>query len=114
MLGDSQLADEPVFHALPRPRRFPQEREAGFHRGIELKTADGNAPSHLAPAMPLHELVENRLQRDAVQRIARMRCGFRHDRQKRRPEKFFGNVKVRARPQDFPARPEVARIFPVC
>src|ERR1039458_3541939 len=41
-----QLADEPVFDFLACPRRFAQKREAGLHRRIELKTADGNAPPH--------------------------------------------------------------------
>jgi len=62
----SLFPDEPIFHLLPRPRGFPQEREAGFHGQIELKTTDGNAPAHFAPTMPLHQLVEQGLQRDAV------------------------------------------------
>ena len=74
----SQFADEPVFDLGPRPRGFPQEGEAGFHGGIELETADGNAPAHFNPAMPLHELVQDGFQRDAMQRIARMRDGFSH------------------------------------
>ena len=69
------LPDEPVFHPLTHPRRFAQEHEAGLDRGIELETTDGNAPPHLAPAMPLDKLVDNLLQRYAVQRIARMGSG---------------------------------------
>ena len=107
----SQFADEPVLRFLPRPRRFPQEREAGFQSGIELKTAHGNPPSHFLPAMPLHQRVDDGFQRDAVQRIARMRnrvgnwiClrrgdglgnRFSHDAtRKRRPEKILGNGKL--------------------
>jgi hypothetical protein len=61
-----ELGDEPVFHPLPRPRRLAQKCEAGLDRGIELKTADGNAPPHFAPTMPLDKLIENVFQRDAV------------------------------------------------
>lgn len=72
----SQFADEPVLDLGARPRCFPQEGEAGFHGRIKLETADGNAPAHFNPTMPLHELVENGFQRDAMQRIARMGNGF--------------------------------------
>jgi hypothetical protein len=67
-----KLPDEPVFHFFPRPRRFPQKGEAGLHRRIELETADGNTPPHFGPTMSLDELIENGLQRDAVQRVAGM------------------------------------------
>ena len=64
-----------VFNFLPRPRCFPQEREAGFHGRIELKTADRNSPAHFTPTMPLHQLIEYFLQRDAVQKITGMLFG---------------------------------------
>jgi len=67
------LLNEPVFNLLAGPGGFPQERETGFDRRIQLKTADGNTPPHLAPTVPLDKLIENGLQRDAVQRIAWMR-----------------------------------------
>jgi hypothetical protein len=63
------LGDEPVFHPLARPGSFAQEGEAGLHRWIELETANGDAPPHFAPAMPLDQLVDDVFQRDAVQRI---------------------------------------------
>jgi hypothetical protein len=68
----SKFPGTPVFNLLARPRCFAEKREAGFHRRIELKTPDGDAPAHFAPAMPLNQLVENVLQRDAVQRIVGM------------------------------------------
>ena len=69
----ANLPNEPILHLLPRPGRLAQKRETGLHRGIELETADGNPPPHLAPAMPLHQLVDDAFQRDAVQWVQRMR-----------------------------------------
>ena len=68
----SKFRNEPPFDPLARPRCFAQERETGFHRRVELKAADGDASSHFAPAMPQDKLIENVLQRDAVQGIAGM------------------------------------------
>ena len=53
-------------------RGFAQKRETGFNSWIELKTAYGDATPHFAPAMTLNQLIENGLQGDAVQWIARM------------------------------------------
>ena len=44
-----------------------------------METSDRNALRHLGPTMPLHELIEDAFQRDAVQRIARMIDGFGHN-----------------------------------
>ena len=66
------LPDEPVFHLFSRPRCLAQKREAGFHRGIELETADRDPPTHLAPAVPLDQLIQDALQRNAMERITRM------------------------------------------
>ena len=74
-----QLVDEPVFHLLPCPGGFAQEREAGLHRRIELETTDGDAPPHLAPAIPLDKLIENVFQRYTMQRIAGMGSRRCHD-----------------------------------
>ena len=66
------LVDEPVFHFFAGPGGFAQKGEAGLHGGIELKTTNGDASAHFAPAVFLNELVEDVFQRDAVQRIAGM------------------------------------------
>ena len=68
-----KLGDEPVFNLLAGPRSFAQERETGLHRRIELETPDRDAPPHLAPTMPLDELIDDALQRNAMQRITWMR-----------------------------------------
>ena len=66
------FSDEPVFNFLSCPGRFTQERKTGLDARIELETPDRDAPPHLAPTMPLDKLIENVLQRDAVQGIAGM------------------------------------------
>jgi hypothetical protein len=66
------LFDEPRFNLLACPRCFAQKRKTGLYARIELKTPDGDATPHLAPTMPLDKLIENLLQRDAVQGIAGM------------------------------------------
>jgi hypothetical protein len=70
--------DEPIFNFFTRPRGFAQEREAGLYCRIKLETPDRDAPSHLTPTMPLHQLIDDAFQSDAVQWIARMRDGVRH------------------------------------
>ena len=72
------LRDVPRFDPLAGPGCFAQKRQTGFYARIEKKTADGDAPPHFAPAMPLDKLIENALQRDAVQWIARMGGRRRH------------------------------------
>jgi len=66
------FSDEPVFNFLSCPGRFTQERQTGLDARIELETPDRDAPPHLAPTMPLDKLIDNVLQRDAVQGIAGM------------------------------------------
>jgi len=65
-----KLPDKPVLHLFPRPSIFTQESQAGLDRWIELEATDRNSPPHLAPTMPLDELIEDVLQRYAVQGIA--------------------------------------------
>ena len=67
-----ELCDEPRFDLLARPRGLAQEGQAGLHRRIELEAADRDPQGHLAPAMPLDQLVDDAFQGDAVQRIAWM------------------------------------------
>jgi hypothetical protein len=66
------LFDEPRFDLLACPRCFAQKRKTGLDARIELETPDWDATPHLAPTMPLDQLIENVLQRDAVQWIAGM------------------------------------------
>jgi len=43
-----------------------------------LKTPNRNATPHLAPTVPLDQLIDDAFQSDAVQWISRMRLGIRH------------------------------------
>ena len=70
-----KFAEIPEFDFFARPRGFAQKGEAGFHGGIELETANGDAPAQLKPAMPLDQRVKYGFQRDPVQRIERMDSG---------------------------------------
>ena len=74
----SKLPNKPVLHPFTSPGCFAKEREARLHRWIELKTTDGNTAPQFTPPMLLDKLIENVLQRDAVQRITRMVCGCGH------------------------------------
>ena len=67
-----QFPDEPRLDFLAGPGRLAQKREAGLYRRIELETPDRDAPAHLAPTVPLDELIEDVLKCDAVQWIAGM------------------------------------------
>jgi len=67
------IRDVPPFDPLPRPGRFAEKREAGFHAGVVEETADRDAAPHLGPPIPLDQLLDDGLQRDPVQRIAGMR-----------------------------------------
>lgn len=99
----SKFGAEPVLDFLPRPRRFAQKRQAGFHRRIELETADGETPPQLAPTMPLNELIEDGFQRDAMQRITRM--------DGRRPRVLFGWRRHRRHIKARPARRQSGKDF---
>ena len=66
------IRDVPPFDPLPRPRRFSEEREAGFHTGVVEETADRDATPHLGPSIPLDQFLDDSFQRDPVQRIAGM------------------------------------------
>lgn len=67
------IRDVPPLDSLPRPGRFPEKRETGFHAGIVEETADRDATSHLGPPKPFDQFLDNGLQRDPVQRVAGMR-----------------------------------------
>ncbi|OAI45383.1 hypothetical protein AYO43_08220 [Nitrospira sp. SCGC AG-212-E16] len=72
------IRDVPPLDSLPRPGRFPEKCETGFHAGIVEKTADRNATPHLSPPIPIDQFFDNGFQRNPVQRIAGM--GKTHDR----------------------------------
>ena len=72
------IRDVPPFDALPRPRSFSKEGEAGFYTGVVEETADRDATTHLDPPIPLDQVLDDGLQRDSVQRIAGM--GNIHER----------------------------------
>ena len=72
------ICDVPSFDTFTRPGCFSEKREAGFYARIVEKTADRNATTHLSPPIPFDQVLDNRLQRNPVQWIARM--GKIHDR----------------------------------
>lgn len=67
------IRDVPPFDPLPRPGRFSEKREAGFHAGVVEETTDRDATPHLGPPIPLDQFLDDSLQRDPVQWIAGMR-----------------------------------------
>ncbi len=69
------LREELPFDPLARPGRVPQKREAGLHGWVVEETADRNAPPHLGPPIPLDQLTDDSLQREAVQWVAGMGDG---------------------------------------
>jgi hypothetical protein len=72
------IRDVPSFDTFPRPRRFSEKREGGFHARVVEKTADWDATTHLSPPIPFDQVLDDGLQRNPVQWIARM--GKIHDR----------------------------------
>jgi len=72
------IRDVPSFDPLPRPGRFSEERQAGFHAGVVEETTDRDATAHLDPPVPLDQFLDDGLQSDSVQRIAGM--GNIHER----------------------------------
>lgn len=69
----------PSFDLSAGPRSFAQKGQARLDTGIELEAADRDVPAHDFPAVPFHKVQKNRLERDAMQRIAGMGWCFRHD-----------------------------------
>ena len=67
------IGDVPPFDTLPRPGRFTEKREAGFHAGIVEKTSDWDTATHLGPPIPFNQFLDDGFQRDPVQRIPGMR-----------------------------------------
>jgi len=65
------LRNKPVFNLLACPGCFAKEGEAGFHGRIELETPDWNTPSHFAPTVLLNKVIDDALQCNVVQGIAR-------------------------------------------
>ena len=72
------IREVPPLDSFPRPGRFPEKCETGFHAGIVEKTADRDATPHLSPPIPIDQFFDNGFQRNPVQRIAGM--GKTHDR----------------------------------
>jgi len=66
------IRDVPPFDPFPRPGRFSEKREAGFHAGVMEETADRDAAPHLGPTIPLDQFFDDGLQRNPMQRIAGM------------------------------------------
>jgi hypothetical protein len=67
------IRDIPPFNPLPRPGRFSEKREAGFHAGVVKETADRDTTPHLGPPKSLDQFLDDGFQRDPVQRISGMR-----------------------------------------
>ena len=67
------MRDVPSFDTFPRPGCFSEKREAGFHARVVEKTANRDATTHLSPPIPFDQLLDDGLQRDAVQGVAGMR-----------------------------------------
>jgi hypothetical protein len=61
LLSHVFIRDIPPFDPLPRPGRFPEKREAGFHAGVVEETADRDPAPHLGPPIPLDEFRDNGL-----------------------------------------------------
>ena len=66
------VMDKPIFNSAAGPGGFAQKGQGGFDTRIKLEAADGNALGHHRPTVPFDQLLENLLQRDAVQGIAGM------------------------------------------
>jgi hypothetical protein len=54
------------FHFGARPRCFAQELEGGVHAGIVREAADLDAIGQPIPSVSLDEMLDHRLERDAV------------------------------------------------
>ena len=66
------IRDVPPFDPLPGPGRLAEKCEAGFDTGIMKETANWDATSHLGPAIPLDQVLDDGFQRNPVQWIAGM------------------------------------------
>ena len=73
LLSHVFICDIPPFDPFPRPGRFSEKREAGFHAGVVEETADRDATPHLGPSIPLDQFLDDGFQRDPVQWVAGMR-----------------------------------------
>jgi len=58
-----------LLHFFTRPRRSPQELQAGLDRRVVDEAVDGDAACQLCPAKVRDQIVEHLLQRDAVMHI---------------------------------------------
>src|SRR3954466_16149518 len=70
-----------------RPRRLPQELQAGRDARIAGETADRDPFTHPRPAVVVDERVQHALERDAVKRV---RGGLRGCGHRRRPRRYTG------------------------
>lgn len=75
-----KFSDKPVFNFLACPGSFSQEGQARLYAGIVQETANRDATSHLNPAMPFHQLLNDSFKRNSMQWIARMRRWEGHER----------------------------------
>lgn len=58
------------FHLLARPRRLAQKAQAGGDAGVHIEAAQLDTVSQAKPAVVIHQLGHDALQRDAVQGVA--------------------------------------------
>ena len=70
--------NKPGFYFLTGPRCFPKKGKTRFHARIVKKATYGNTRSHLGPAMAFHQLFHDRLERNSVERVPRMKSGRWH------------------------------------
>lgn len=57
-------------HLLARPRRFAQKTQAGGDAGVHIEAAQLDTVAQAGPAVVIHQLGHDALQRDAVQGVA--------------------------------------------
>jgi len=62
-----------AFHFLTGPGCFAQELQAGTNAGFVRETADGYALTQIVPAIKVGQSGDDGFEREAVQRVARLR-----------------------------------------
>ena len=73
MKPTTDVVEVPRFDFLPRPRRLTQKGETRLDARVKLETSNGDAAAQRFPSHTIDEVHEHRLQRDAVERIVRVR-----------------------------------------
>ena len=58
-----------LFDLRSRPRRFPQELQAGLDARVIIKASDIDALPHFLPSIMLNKLGQDHFQRDTMERI---------------------------------------------